>query len=219
MGSVWVREMEPVDLELAVQLHERLFPDGFFARLGRAFLVKYYESFLDSPTATAVVAEREGVRCGYLVGMLDPVAHRREVLRRHGLRLALSALAALSVRPRLAAEFVRTRSGRYGRALLRQLRPGPAAAGPGSAVSAMPAVLSHVAVLESSRAEGVGTALVEHFVTSARAAGRESACLVTRSDDGAGSFYTRLGWTSSGARRTDDGLSLDYYTLSLQEVR
>jgi len=210
--------MEPVDVDFAAQLHATFFPDGFFARLGRAFLVRYYRSFLDSPTATAVVAERDGVLCGYLVGMLDPSAHRREALRRHGLRLALVALTALAVRPRLAKDFLRTRLRRYGRALLRQLRADPAQGG-GSGLAA-PAVLSHVAVPESFRGAGVGTVLVEHFLASARAAGRESACLVTLSGDvGAGAFYTRLGWTPSGSRRTDDGASLDYYTRSLQEVR
>lgn len=208
--------MEPKDLRFVAELHLRFFPDGFFPRLGRAFLMQYYRSFLSSRTTVAVVAEDGGVPCGYLVGMLDPAAHRRELLRDHGLRLALSALAALSVRPRLAGDFARTRLRRYGRAVLRQLRPGPVAeGGPGPAA---PAVLSHVAVLESSRTSGVGTTLVEHFVAAARAARRESACLVTRSgDQGAGPFYTRLGWTSSGTRRTDDGQSLDYYTLSLQE--
>lgn len=214
MGSFSVREMKPVDLVFAAELHMRFFPDGFFPRLGRAFLIEYYRSFLDSPTATAIVAERDGAPCGYLVGMLNPVAHRREVVRRHGRRLALRAVGSLAVRPRLAVEFTRTRLHRYGRALFRQARPG--AARPGTPGPSAPAVLSHVAVADPFRAAGAGTALVEHLVASARAAGRESVCLVTRSgDDGAGPFYTRLGWTLSGTRHTDDGLSLDYYTRSL----
>lgn len=178
------------------QLHARRLPHGFFVLLGEGFLRAYHRSFMDSPTAVALVLDRGGAPVGFVVGTTDPHRHRREVMRRHGLRLALSGLAALARRPRVAALFARTRTVRYARAVLRALRRSGAAqplAGPASATS----VLSHVAVDTAVEGSGAGRALVEAFCDAARAAGAGRVELLTLADErGAGAFYERLGWTA-----------------------
>jgi len=213
--TVVVRAMEPEDLPFAAGLHVRSLPHGLFPALGRRFLAHYVGTYVRSSAGVALVAERAGSPVGYLVGVLDEPAHYRQVVRRHGARLTAAGLAALAVRPRVAWRFWRTRARRYVLGIGRLARGRTAAAAtPGTERPA--GVLSHVAVLPELRGAGVGSDLVEAFSAAARAAGIEQLKLTTRAGaDGAGDFYTRLGW-----RRTDtfvdaDGLSWERYRFDL----
>lgn len=184
----------PGDLHWIAQLHAGRLPHGFFVLLGQRFLRAYYRSFMDTPTAIALVLDR-GTPAGFVVGAVDAHRHRRVVMRRHGLRLALAGLAALVTRPRVASMFVRTRVMRYVRGVVRALhRSGKAAALTEPALAT--SVLSHVAVDTAVAGSGAGRALVEAFCDAARAAGAVRVELVTLADErGAGPFYERLGWT------------------------
>jgi len=200
------------DLTVVTDMHRAEFREGFFVRLGARFLRRYYRTFLDGPLATALVCEKDGAVCGYLVGVLDPAQHRRLLIRHHGASLAISAFASLIWRPRLALHFLGTRAGRYLRALIKQTR--------GAAVTAEPAklaVLTYVAVDPSVRGQGVGSALVERFLGEAAAAGRTAVCLVTVAGaGGAGDFYASRGWLNVGDGRRSDGQSLAHYQFLLK---
>ncbi|TDC18179.1 GNAT family N-acetyltransferase [Streptomyces sp. 8K308] len=205
--------MTPTDLPFVVEEHLGHFPHGFFARLGAGFLTSYTRTYLTGAHARAYVVEAAGRPVGFLVGVLDPPAHRRHVLRSHGPRLAARALASLTVRPALAWHFLRTRLVRY----LRRLVPGRAtpAAGP-VASPGVTAVLSHVVVVSSARSLGIGEALVGRFVAEAAAAGCARASLVTQlGPDGAGPYYERHGWLARGETRTLEGRRLVTYDLPL----
>lgn len=199
-ASPTVRRMGLHDLQFVVQSHGAHFPEGFFVRLGPRFLSRYYRTFLDGPSATALVIESEGMRLGYVAGVLRGAEHRRLVLRYHGQSLALLAVLRMLTRPRLAIFFVRTRITRYTKALRRAWRTSapqgkfdPAL--PGSGRHAEVAVLSHIVVTEPERCRGLGRALVETFLGQARDAGCAGARLVTSCDeDGAAAFYAKLGW-------------------------
>jgi ribosomal protein S18 acetylase RimI-like enzyme len=120
-----VRPAAQEDLARTARLHEEGLPEGFFARIGWRFLRAYHAAFSRSPEATVLVADGDdGTPQGVLVGTLDNAAHYRWAMRRQGARLAVLGLVGLLAKPRLAAEFVRTRVGRYARAVGRQLRPG-----------------------------------------------------------------------------------------------
>ncbi|MFJ6659879.1 GNAT family N-acetyltransferase [Streptomyces sp. NPDC091377] len=221
--------MDTQHLPYVVGEHLRYFPGGFFARLGRGFLTAYTRTHLTSPHATGFIAELDGKPVGYLVGVIDPVLHRRHLLRSHGLGLALRGLAALAVRPTVAARFVRTRLGRY----IRKLLPGPGVvpdqapggdAGPdtglGSAlVRTRPvrgAVLSYVAVAEQARSLGIGGVLIERFTHFAVLAGCDRISLVTAAGAaGAGPYYEQRGWHSDGDTHTPDGTRFLLYSKNL----
>ncbi|GAB2873548.1 GNAT family N-acetyltransferase [Streptomyces mayteni] len=208
-----LRPMTPGDLPFVVEEHLGHFPDGFFARLGTGFLTAYTHTYLTGPDARSYVADTGGRPLGFLVGVLDPPAHRRHVLRSHGPRLAGRALLGLVVRPRLAWHFLRTRLGRY----LRKLTPGRRATSPTSAARpGATAVLSHVVVTRSARSSGIGAALLHRFVSDAATAGCARASLVTAvGPDGAGPYYERHGWVLRGETHTPDGRRLATYDLSL----
>lgn len=186
-----LRRMGLQDLPFAVEAHLQHFPDGFFARLGRRFLTRYYRTYLDGPLACAVVAEDVGGPVGYLAGVLDPPRHRKLLLQHHGPALATAAIAGMIRRPLVALTFARTRVRRYFMALKRAR----SMTAEGSAQSPGSAVLAHVVVTEPQRCQGIGSHLVEEFLSQARSAGCTRACLVTMAGSaGAGGFYERRGW-------------------------
>jgi ribosomal protein S18 acetylase RimI-like enzyme len=206
--QVHYRTMDAEDLPFVVEQHLHHFPDGFFARLGPRFLREYYRGFLTGASARTAVAETDGRRVGYLVGVTDPASHRDHVVRRHGRGLVLRAAAAMLLRPSLAVCFLRTRSGLYTRKLLRRRRRASTApASPGTA--GRTAVLTHVAIEPSAQSQGIGSTLIQRFQRQVADAGCDRLTLVTASgDDGAGPYYRRRGWTALGERRTPDGLLL-----------
>lgn len=195
------------------------FRDGFFARLGPRFLARYYRTFLDGPTAVAVIAQNDGAPCGYLTGVLHTRQHRNLLLRYHGQGLAVRGCAAMLRHPGTALTFVATRLPRYARGLRRGLRPtAPTShsATIGASGRGETAVLTHVVVAEPRRLRGVGTQLVDYFVAEATQAGCATAALVTLVDpDGAAAFYESRGWTKGNTVATTDGKPLWRYTKSL----
>lgn len=200
--DVKLRPMQRADLPYVVREHRVHFPGGFFARLGPGFLTAYYGSYAFSDGAHAYIAEAQGRTIGFLVGVTDPAAHRRNMLRRHRRSLLLRGLVALSLRPRLAASFLRTRATRYGRALLRQ---GVTRAPDTREPSARVAVLAHVAVAQAEQSQGAGSALVEQFLKDAASADCELVTLVTLSDPpGAREYYSRRGWQECGEHEDGD---------------
>lgn len=200
-----IREAQASDLDWIARLHAQRLPHGFFVRLGRRYLRAYHRSFIVSPAGVALVAEREGHRVGFVVGATSAGAHRRFVLRKQGVRLAIVGACALSVRPAVAAEFVRTRLFRYARSVSRALDRSRVRT-PGSAAAAADcAVLAHVAVDPGIERGGAGSALVDAFTDAVAEAGATRIELVTLADErGAAEFYERLGW-----RSTDTGVVPD----------
>ncbi|KAF4407700.1 MULTISPECIES: GNAT family N-acetyltransferase [Streptomyces] len=206
--------MNDDDLPFVVREHQRHFPHGFFPHLGTAFLTAYTRAYPTSPHSLAFIAELDGRRVGFLVGVTDPVLHRRHVLRAHGHRLAGRAALALLRRPRLAWHFVRTRLPRYSQELTPHRGAEPDGTPPGARGPV--AVLAHVAVLEQVRSLGIGTELVERFTRHAAAAGCSRVALVTASGgEGAGRYYQRHGWLRRGETRTPEGRRLVTYERAL----
>lgn len=211
-----MEQLELADLDFAAQLQARALSHGFFTALGRRFLRAYLRGFVESPYAVALVAHGEGRRLGFVVGALANVEHRRWLLRRRGVRLALLAASALVRRPRLARRFVATRLLRYLRALGRRLRPQRSGRSRSEADSDRLAVLAHVAVAPDARGHGVGRCLERTFVALAREAEARSVYLVTLvGPRGATDFYEAGGWRAGHERFDADGDRTVEYVLDL----
>lgn len=210
-----LRRMGLQDLAFVVDAHQAHFGDGFFARLGTGFLTRYYRTFLDGPTAVAVIAEHDGTPCGYLTGVLHTRQHRQLLLRYHGPGLAVRGCTAMLRHPRTGVAFVATRLTRYTRGLKRGLRTTttePTSLG-------QTAVLTHVVVSEPRRHRGVGTRLVDHFLNEATQAGCSTAALVTlAAPTGAAAFYEARGWTRRDRVTTPEGKPLWRYTKTLDDA-
>ena len=209
-GTTEVRSLSEADVSFAAALHRDAL-DGFFVELGEPFLRQYYETFISSPFAVALIASVDGQPRGILVGTVDHGAHYRWIARHRRTALALSAVRALIGRPRLAASFVRTRAGRYARGVVRLARrrgrSEPTHIGP------ITGVLTHVAVLPASRDNGVGSTLVGRYVEEAFAGVATRLRVATKSEDGATAFYRRLGWRDDGSMQNLDGAVFDVLVL------
>lgn len=214
-ADVSIRPLVSDDLTFVTGLQARELPHGFFHQLGEGFLRRYLATYASSEAAVALVAEREGSPLGFLVGTLDPAAHRQEVLREHGRALAASGLLSLLRRPRVAFWFLRTRALRYAAGVARSLRGrGTGTADTGRPAPHPTAVLNHVAVTPESRGLDVGTRLVDEFLGRVQTAGLDAARLVTLTgSDGAGGFYERLGWRAAGGYVDRDGVAWTRYEV------
>lgn len=214
-----VRRMTTADAQWAAELHAEALPHGFFARLGPAFLARYYETFIASPHAVAFIADSTDGPAGVLVGTTRNRLHYSWVLRQRGARMVLRGLTAMLARPGVLLLFLRTRLGWYLGGALRFARRAVTRAfqsTPSGQHRRQPAVLTHVAVDSASRGTGAGSALVASFVQAARAAGCADAVLVTLAGPaGAGPFYRRLGWTLRDRHDDRDGRLLECYQRRL----
>ena len=200
-----IREAQARDLAWIAGLHALRLPHGFFVRLGLQYLRAYHRSFIVSPHGVALVAEREGQRVGFVVGAASASAHRRFVLRKLGVRLAIVGAASLAVRPAVAAEFLRTRLFRYVRSIARAFDRSTPHATDSAATSVECAVLAHVAVDPDIERAGAGGALVDAFTDAVAKAGAGRVELVTLADErGAAEFYERLGWSSAAGGAAKD---------------
>ena len=213
-GKPGARPLERHDVDFCAALHGEALPHGFFVALGPRFLRSYYATFLESPYAVGLIATISGQPVGALVGILDPRAHARWLVRRRGAALALRAGAAMAVHPGAALRFARTRVTRYVRTWRRHRR---AAGAIGTCAAAeAPAVLSHVSVLPGARGLAAGRVLVEAFEDAASAHGARRAILTTiEGPGGAGGFYERLGWQWSATHVTADGARVEEWTRDL----
>jgi ribosomal protein S18 acetylase RimI-like enzyme len=220
-AGLTVRDLDRNDVRNSALLHARVLDMEFVARLGPAFLRSYHRAWIDSPVALALaVDDSSGHLAGVLLGAYDTPLQVSSMLRGHGLRLALRMLAAISVRPGLAASLVRTRLARYARGVARfalgSLRTRRQAPGAGGATTVRgPGEVTHLFVDPARRGEGVGRALIDEAARRAKAAGLAELELVTPPDLAARRFYERLGWQEAGELTSRSGEPFIRYRLAL----
>lgn len=211
-ATLRVRLMTCADLPFTAHLHHCTLSHGLFPALGIRFLEAYHRSFIRSPAAVALVITKSGDRVGFLLGTLDQPAHYSYVVRHHGLRLSLTAVAAMIRRPRLAFTFMQTRATRYARGIIRLAVPHmlPHSRSTHDSV----AVLEHVAVMPYARAAGTGAVLVDDFVRRVRAARVSTIQLITRADaSGAAGFYDKLKWSRMEILTDGEGVAWQRFQL------
>lgn len=201
-----VRRMRRRDLAAAVRLHREGLGSEFITKLGSRFLRRYYRAWLDSPFGLCLVVEdtKDGCVVGVLLGAVDPAAHYRHVVRRHGISLALALALAGMRHPSLAVELARTRARRYLTGTLRMLRPrvtprrapSPRREDTGQVTGEV----THLVVAARQRGAGIGRALLGAAERGFSAAGVAEAELVTPAGDhGLARFYESAGWRPTGA--------------------
>ncbi len=193
----------------------RYLPHGLFPRLGRHFVRRWMRTFLTQRHGIALVAvtnNAEQQQLGFLIGSTNQVLHVADVLGNHRWSLLFSGLTALSVRPRVLLDFVKTRANPYlkrtfgRRAAPTQLRPTESAT----------AVITSLVVLPMFRGGGIGELLVAEFLERAREACSSKAELVTTAGpSGAGDFYDKIGWDRVEEHSSKDGTHIHTYRHDL----
>ena len=101
------RFVKRCDLDRIVDLHLKIrdsYEVGFFSKMRRSFLRKYYQIHIDDPNEIILCAETEsGIICGFCSGSLD-VSKQTANLRKNKIKLALSALSSVFFNPSLIYE-------------------------------------------------------------------------------------------------------------------
>ena len=208
-----VRSFSRSDLDFAAALHAHALPHGFFVALGSRFLRAYYETYIDSPHGVALTATVSGHPIGYLVGVVNPAAHRTWLIRHAGLALASRGAIGLAANPPAGYRFLRTRLATYVRSWRRGRADQNGDERPNTVATA---VLTHVAVLSGGRRVGAGRRLVAAFENEARRRRASHAVLATLDGvAGAGDFYARLGWTRTATRTNLDGRGVEEWSRAL----
>lgn len=194
-----VRPLTRDDCAATADLHVRHLADGLFPRLGRRFVRRWHETFVESRHACGHVAVgTDGELLGFVVAATDQRSYVTFTLRTARVSLVWRGALAMLGRPRVAALFVRTRLRAYWARLRR-----PVATAPGGPRTA---VVHAIVTVPASRGTGVGRLLLDTVEEDVRASGTE--CIELLSQDGAhggADFYRRLGWVegSSFVNRDD----------------
>ncbi|MDO8307161.1 MAG: GNAT family N-acetyltransferase [Actinomycetota bacterium] len=208
-----VRLVEAHDLALLVEVHLQQFPDGFYARLGPAFMTRYFQQCFRSPAAIGLIAEQcdgSGL-VGYLVGTVDNDAHDRFMNGPASPALAAAGASALVRRPSLWSDFARLRALWYARRFVsRAVRPRRPSAEPRHGE------LLYICTTAGHRRRGVGAALLRSYVEGAKRARAASLHLVSERENASGrDFYEHRGWRVVSESVTRDGRPLVRMGLSL----
>ncbi len=183
------------DVPAVAALHGVAIDEGFLSTLGDRFLARLYSRIVASPHGFLLVADSHeategGPRvAGFVAGSAAVGRLYREFLWRDGLS------AAMSSAPRLVRSLPRVvETLRYGATD----SPARDEMDAGSRTTATETELLALAVDDSERQRGIGKALVEAFMTTARAGGSASARVVVGStNDRAIALYSRAGFSDS----------------------
>ncbi|MFI8414667.1 GNAT family N-acetyltransferase [Paeniglutamicibacter gangotriensis] len=216
---VIVRDATDQALRLMASDLIRYLPDGLFPRLGKRFVKRWMRTFLIQQHGVALVAVTNDAaqqQVGFLIGSTDQIHHVADVLNNHKWSLLLSGTAALSLRPRVLLQFLRTRARPY------LLRIAGRTSSPRATITKTEpatAVITSLVVLPTVRGGGVGSLLVDEFLAQAQREGSFRAELVTTAGAaGAGVFYEKIGWVCAEERYSKDGTQIQTYRHSLPEA-
>lgn len=212
-----IREAQVNDLAETARLHVQGLPMGLFPRLGKRFVARWHQSFIESPHAVALAATHtdpygdERV-VGFLIGATDQRTFRQELLTHHRAALLGRGALTLIARPWVLLRFLRTRLGPYLRGLWRSRTCRDHTKGLAARDREIIADLTAIVIKPWLRRTGAGRELVELFLDRCAAAGTPTAELVTAAGPaGAAGFYERTGWSALHGYVTRDGLRVQRF--------
>ncbi len=188
-----VRRARTADAEAMARLHADSMPTAFLPTLGRGFLVRLYRGLIQDRHAIAMVAD-DGSR---VVGVATAVPSVGAFYRRFAFRRGV--VAALAAAPKLRPTTVRRaiETARY----------------PSTANDLPDAELLSIAVDDSSRSDGVGSALVSAIAERLALAGvRDFKAVVGTDNAGANRFYERNGFVLAGSTAVHEGERSNVWT-------
>lgn len=208
--GVIVRAIERRDLPQTARLQIQHLGAGLFPRLGQSFVRRWHETFIGTHVACGFVAvDTDQTVVAFVLATTDQHRYVAHTVRAHRWPLVTRGAAALLLRPRLLATFLRTRSGAY----LRRLRHPATPAQGGSRTSEPVGVIHAIVTAPAGRGQGLARRLLAYVEDRAVASGTHVIDLVT--DDGpagAAPFYRALGWIEGQSRTNKDGRAVTCFT-------
>jgi ribosomal protein S18 acetylase RimI-like enzyme len=161
------------DAGAAASLHARQISEGFLTYLGPRFLRRLYRRVTRTPGCFLLVVEEKGKTVGFLAGSTNVGTLYRSFIWHDGVAATLASIGRLL---------------RSWRRVMETLRHGTGGAGEGAELLA-------VAVDPMARGQGVGTLLVEGFLTEVeRRKWRAAYVVVAADNETAIALYRRTGF-------------------------
>ena len=192
--------MRAEDVPEIASLHMDLFPDYLLSRLGRRFLMRFYEWHVSRDgVLTTVFTDDSGVARGFIVGGATKTEYYRMVLRDLWTHFALQMLRYSLRNPAMVARTVFHRA--YLIVRLPQRCPNRARRStPVATLGATPeGFLAYIGLAELMRGTGAAAAMLAAFEQTAWNAGYRALTLGVRRDNReARRFYEKNHWLESG---------------------
>ena len=196
-----IRPMTVRDVPRAVEVHQAAFKNFFLTFLGPRFLRLLYGQAVKLDEI-AFVAESDGDVVGLAMGSARPGGFYGKLLKRRLVAFGVAAAPAVLRRPSVAL--------RVSRAVFKPVS---------AAKPAGTATLMSLAVLPEAQSRSTGKLLVSAFSTEARRRGSTLVDLTTDRDknDGANTFYRKVGFRLTGELITGEGRALNEYELDVSQ--
>lgn len=191
------------DIDNAVELHMKAFPNFFLSFLGPKFLKEFYISFLKDRKGIGFVARQSrGDVKGIIVGPTDPNGYFKHLIKRRWWAFTLASVGALIRKPSIAIRLIRAL--RYS---------GDSPKGPTRAL------LSSIAVNPNVQSKGVGSALVKRWMMEVQQRGAIGCSLTTDAEgnETVNRFYHSLGWRIDSSFNTPEGRRMHCYVYDFKE--
>lgn len=176
-----IRDMSNSDLEDVVKIHIKAFPGFFLTLLGRNFLFCLYKGFIRDDLSICMVAEKNTIIKGFVVGNLEPNNLFKKMLLKKGHLFLLHSVKALIRNPKAVSRKL-LYAIRY-----RGERPEGFKNG---------ALLSSIGIDPDEVLKGIGSHLVREFCQEAFKRGSDSVYLTTDKfgNDRVNAFYIKNGF-------------------------
>lgn len=158
------RKANRADIDKIVKLHLIAFEGYFLSLLGSRFLKHFYKSFLETDKATLIVSERNMDVLGFVAVVFEPEFFFKDLKKRKGFMLFVSALPSLLKRPNL---------------VIRKLIHGFFYRGGNFIKPENAALISSIGVNPSSKGLGVGRSLMKSAEGSATQKNKDNIYLTT----------------------------------------
>ena len=194
-----IRKARIDDLPGVVSIHQKAFDNFFLTRLGRSFLLRYYQLVLNYSQGIFLVSEGRSGLEGFACGFVHP--ERFYVLMSHNKWFfALPILSAVVRHPSLIAQIVHSVQRVEKQA---------------SHQAARSCELSSIAVMPEAGGKGVGRALVNSFRKQAWLLGAQHIHLDTEAGDNelANAFYRKAGFQHSRRFQKYKGRWMNEYVI------
>jgi GNAT superfamily N-acetyltransferase len=190
-------------IDAAVNVHLRAFPNFFLSFLGTHFLKEFYRSFLEDDSGIGLMAvSTDGHLLGTVVGTTHPTNYFRRLFKRRWWAFAFASFGAVCRRPATIPRLFRAIYYR----------------GATPHAGSNRALLSSIAVATEMQGHGLGQALIAAFIEVLRQRGGVPGCyLMTDAigNDAVNAFYLRCGWRADGSYITPEGRRMNYYLWDL----
>lgn len=201
MDSSWrILPMGYRHIAEAGRIHQAAFPGFFLSFLGPRFLRELYRAFILEESGIALAAEdlSTGRILGIAAGTLEPAGFFKRLLAQRWWAFGFWSLPALARRPKALARVLRAVSYRGD-----------------SPDDKKRALLSSIAVAPGRQGTGLGAALLEEWVDSARKRGAPGCYLTTDAvdNDAVNGFYIRNGWRFASEYVTPESRRMNLYIL------